>query len=353
MPRHRGSSSSSTASFAGAAALALLVVAVPLARGGVDLAVQLAAAGLAAVALLLLARGSDRAPWAALPLLLVLGWSAVQVLPLAGGLAVSLDPPASGRDLASSAAALLAFCAAWAVAGTRRRREVVLVAFGVSGLAVAARRPRLLPRPWPRKRCAGTGPTTCRPPRWVPAWCWKAAAPPAMPWLTRAMALNPTAPEPHQYAARCLAAEGQGALARREYRLAMLYGSPGALAEAAGRSEDVDELLQVAPDTGDGLIGLGYLLLSRQRPHDAALVFRRALEGSLDTRAMTPLAGALLAAGELEEALELARRRARRTSRRCASCWWRPPSRRRGGPARRSSGPARRWPPCPTLPGRS
>ena len=49
-----------------------------------------------------------------------------------------------------------------------------------------------------------------------------------MPWLTRAMALNPTAPEPHQYVARCLAASGQGALARREYRLAVLYGSHAA-----------------------------------------------------------------------------------------------------------------------------
>ncbi len=77
----------------------------------------------------------------------------------------------------------------------------------------------------------------------------------AMPWLTRAMALNPTAPEPHQYAARCLAAARQDALARREYRLAVLYGSPGALAEAADRYQAVEELLQVAPDTGDGLMG--------------------------------------------------------------------------------------------------
>jgi O-antigen ligase len=137
MPRHRGSSTSIDASTAGAYALGLLVVAAPLARGGVHLPVQLAAAGLAAVALLLLSRGTDRAPWAALPLLLVLGWSALQVLPLGGGQAVSLDPPASGRALASAAAALLAFAAAWAVAGTRRRREIVLVALGASGLAVA------------------------------------------------------------------------------------------------------------------------------------------------------------------------------------------------------------------------
>jgi tetratricopeptide (TPR) repeat protein/O-antigen ligase len=132
---------------------------------------------------------------------------------------------------------------------------------------------------------------------------------PAMPWLTRAMSLNPTAPEAHQYAARCLSAAGQHPLALREYRLALLYGSGSALVEAAERYEAVEDLLKVVPDTGDGLIGLGYLLLSRQRPEDAVLVFRRALDGALDARALVPLAGALQATGELEEALEVARRR--------------------------------------------
>jgi Flp pilus assembly protein TadD len=142
-------------------------------------------------------------------------------------------------------------------------------------------------------------------------WVLEGRCAPALPWLTRAMALNPTAPEPHQFAARCLAAAGQHPLARREYRLAMLFGSPTALSEAADRYPPVEELLQVAADTGDGLLALGQLLLSRQRPADAALVFRRALERSLDARALAPLAGALLSAGELEEALELARRRTR------------------------------------------
>ncbi len=672
-PRHRSSTSTSTI---GAWVLAALVVAAPLARGGVDLSVQLVAAALAGAALLLLTRGGERAsaavqpsvpmqpvaqliplPLAALPLLLVLAWSALQLLPLSGGVAISLDPPASGRELAGAAAKLLAFLAGFAVAGTRRRRELVLVAFGLSGLAVALvvlgaallglgpllepRAPfvnpnhlsgflcltafpvlglalrrhgqaRLLwlmcfvvvvaalfvslsrggigaffggvavflllaawqvrpdgepPHPWrwaalagltvalgavaylalepvvrelstlrtarddvklelwrpalallrehplggigrgsfatvfpalktdpaavtfthlenewlqplvdlglpvgllllvtlglgwlaaarrrdlssvevgllagtaavaaqnlvdfslefsgvgvpfmvalglltrggegggggrgagdgqgdgrvdgggrlserpseqlggqagerlggllswrPRLRwrwlaagvaaallVAGAGaafwrahPTeeealaVARAPdaaaaavladealRWhradyVPAaivgarWVLEGRCAPAMPWLTRAMALNPTAPEPHQYAARCLAAAGQGALARREYRLALLYGSPTALGEAADRFDAVEELLQVAPDTGDGLVSLGYLLLSRQRPLDAASVFRRAVEGSLDARALVPLAGALQAAGELEEALEVARRR--------------------------------------------
>lgn len=612
MARHRGSSSSSPASTAGAWVLAALVVAAPLARGGVDWPVQLAAAALAGVALLLLSRGGERAPLAALALVLVFGWSALQVVPLVGGVSVSLDAPASGRELGSAAGKLLAFCAGWAVAGTRRRRELVLVSLGVSGLAVALvvlgaallglglllepRFPfvnpnqlagflaltafpvlglalrrhgqaRLLwlmgfvlvvaplflslsrggigaffggaavflllstwqsrpagepPHPWRWAALAGLtaalgavaylalGPvlrelSTLRTARddaklemWRPAltllgehplggigrgafatvfpalktepaavtfthlenewlqplvdlgvpagllligtlgllwlmaarrrdlspvevgllagtaavaaqnlvdfslefsgvgvpfmvslglltrgegwlrlrWRWLAGgtaavllvaaagaafwrahpteeealavgrAPsaaeaevlasealrwhradyvpaatagarwvlegrcaPAMPWLTRAMALNPTAPEPHQYAARCLAAAGQGALARREYRLALLYGSPTALLEAAGRFPAVEELLQVAPDTADGLLALGHLLLSRQRPADAALVFRRAVEGALDARALVPLAGALLSAGELEEALLVARRR--------------------------------------------
>jgi Flp pilus assembly protein TadD len=714
MPPPRRSSTSTSTSTIGAWVLAALVVAAPLARGGVDLPVQLIAAALAGAALLLLTRGGERGsaavqprvpmqpvtrpaaamhvaeqpavamqpvvavqpamqpgaqpvarrlarslprpssvqssvplPLAALPLLLVLAWSALQLLPLSGGVAISLDPPASGRELAGAAARLLAFLAGFAVAGTRRRRELVLVAFGLSGLAVALvvlgaallglgpllepRAPfvnpnhlsgflcltafpvlglalrrhgqaRLLwlmgfvvvvaalfvslsrggigaffggvavflllaawqvrpdgepPHPWrwaalaglsvalgavaylalepvvrelstlrtagedeklgfwrpalallrehplggigrgsfvtvfpalktdpavttythlenewlqplvdlglpvglllvvtlglgwlaaarrrdlssvevgllagtaavaaqnlvdfslefsgvgvpfmvalglltrggggggrggggdgegsrsggserlseqlggllgwrPRLRwrwlaagvaatllLAGAGaafwrahPTeeealaVARAPdaaaaaaladealRWhradyVPAatvgarWVLEGRCAPAMPWLTRAMALNPTASEPHQYAARCLAAAGQGALARREYRLALLYGSPTALGEAADRFDSVEELLQVVPDTGDGLMALGYLLLSRQRPLDAASVFRRAVEGSLDARALVPLAGALQAAGELEEALEVALRRTAET----------------------------------------
>ncbi len=140
-------------------------------------------------------------------------------------------------------------------------------------------------------------------------WVQEGRCAAAMPWLLRAMALNPTAPEAHQHAARCLAAAGQDAVARREYRLALLYGSGSALAEAAERYQAVEDLLQVVPDTGDGLLSLGHLLLSRQRPADAARVFRRAVDGALDARALVPLAGALQATGELEEALLVARRR--------------------------------------------
>jgi tetratricopeptide (TPR) repeat protein len=98
-------------------------------------------------------------------------------------------------------------------------------------------------------------------------------------------------------------------MALREYRLALLYGSRDALPEAAEKYETVEQLLQVVPDRADALLGLGYLLLSRQDQEGAVVAFRRALEGSLDDRALVPLAGALLAVGELEEALEVATRR--------------------------------------------
>ncbi|MBL0278450.1 MAG: O-antigen ligase family protein [Anaeromyxobacter sp.] len=131
----------------------------------------------------------------------------------------------------------------------------------------------------------------------------------ALPWLSRAMLLGPTAPEPHLYAARCLAAAGQDVVARREYRLAMAFGSREALPEAATRYRSVEALLEVAPDSADGLLQLGYLL-ARDRPADAARVYRRALEEQLDDRALVPLARATLAAGDRDEALRLARRRA-------------------------------------------
>ncbi len=130
----------------------------------------------------------------------------------------------------------------------------------------------------------------------------------AMPWLTRAMLLGPTAAEPHLYAARCLAASGQAALARREYRLALLFGAPTALQEAAGLYPEVEALREVVPDSADGLLRLG-AFLGRERPADAAVAYRVALEEFLDTRALVPLAQIALAGGGAEEALPLAQRR--------------------------------------------
>jgi tetratricopeptide (TPR) repeat protein len=131
----------------------------------------------------------------------------------------------------------------------------------------------------------------------------------AMPWLLRAMTMNPTAPEPHQLAGRCLAASGQGPAARREYRLALLFGSPTALEEASRSFRSARELMDVAPETGDGLLRLGAMLMTQDRPEDASIVLRRALDELQDARATMPLARALMTAGETEEALALAQRR--------------------------------------------
>ena len=150
---------------------------------------------------------------------------------------------------------------------------------------------------------------------WLPTataggrWVHAGRCGPAMPWLVEAMRRNPTQPEPHLHVARCLASAGQDAVARREYRLAFLFGRGDALAEAAGWWADVESLRAIVPDSGDGLLALGALLVERNRPEDAAAVFRAALEEHLDGRALLPLASALAATGDLDGALALARRR--------------------------------------------
>ncbi len=128
----------------------------------------------------------------------------------------------------------------------------------------------------------------------------------AMPWLGRAMLLNSGAPEPHRFAARCLAAGGKADLARREYRLAVLLGDEGALAEAATRFRSLDDLLTVAPDTPQGLHALARLL-GPSRPADAGSVLRRAWEAYGDLAALRELAAVSLRLGKADEALELAR----------------------------------------------
>jgi len=127
----------------------------------------------------------------------------------------------------------------------------------------------------------------------------------AMPWLTRAMIRNPTAPEPHHAAAYCLARSGQGALAKREYRLAFAYGDRTGLAEASVFFPESRELLDAVPDTPDGLLAAGDTL--HERPADAADAFRRAWDSFHDVRALAPLASAELAIPDPEEALSIAR----------------------------------------------
>lgn len=127
-----------------------------------------------------------------------------------------------------------------------------------------------------------------------------------LPWLVRAMALDPTASEPHRYAARCLSAARQDAFAKREYRLAILMGDPGALAEAMRRYPEVGDLLDIVPDTPPHLVTLGESL-SGDRPADAARVFRIAWETFGERRALGGLARASLDQGAPDDALALAR----------------------------------------------
>jgi tetratricopeptide (TPR) repeat protein len=127
----------------------------------------------------------------------------------------------------------------------------------------------------------------------------------ALPWLTRAMLRNPTAPEPHRAAAACLARAGQHAHAKREYRLAHLYGDRSALAEAFLRYDAPGELLALAPETPGGLAAAAHLL--RDRPVEAADAWRRAWELFGEPRVLASLAGATLGLGDEDEALRLAR----------------------------------------------
>jgi hypothetical protein len=131
----------------------------------------------------------------------------------------------------------------------------------------------------------------------------------AMPWLLRAMALDPSAPNPHLSAARCLAGSNDAA-AKREYRLALAYGSP-VLPEVVATYPSLDDLFDVAPGTPDGVLALGHTLAGA-RPQDAEVAYRRVLGEFADERAVLPLARVRAAQGDHEEALALARRHAAR-----------------------------------------
>jgi tetratricopeptide (TPR) repeat protein len=123
-------------------------------------------------------------------------------------------------------------------------------------------------------------------------------------WLGRAMVRNPTAPEPHRSAGRCLAAVGQDDAAKRELRLAFVYGDPGALQEALATFTEPLALLDVAPDTPAGLLAAGALLASR--PDEAHEAYSRAWESFHEPAALAGLAQATLTLDDAETALELA-----------------------------------------------
>lgn len=200
------------------------------------------------------------------------GLTGVALLAALGGAGLSLHRREVGDDVAEKIA----------VAGT------VQEAAALAGTALAWR-----PADWLPQAAAGV--------RIVAAG--KCAE--GMPWLVRAMERNPTAPQPHRYAARCLAASGQAALAKREYRLAFLYGDRDALVEALRRFPEPGQLLEIAPETVDGLLTAASLLA--KRPLEAREAFLRAWEGFLDPRALAGLARVTLELGDAADALKLAR----------------------------------------------
>jgi tetratricopeptide (TPR) repeat protein len=128
-----------------------------------------------------------------------------------------------------------------------------------------------------------------------------------VPWLLRAMLLNPTAPDPHYQIASCFAQQGKKQLARREYRLAYLFGKQDSLAGALRYYRSLPDLLEVAPESAQGLVTLGGLLGDRGRFADACSVFEMAWNRYGDHAALERLAGLTLAAGEPARALEWTR----------------------------------------------
>jgi tetratricopeptide (TPR) repeat protein len=128
----------------------------------------------------------------------------------------------------------------------------------------------------------------------------------AEPWLLRAMERNPTAFAPHLGAGRCYAIRGKRALAKREYRLAFMLGDPEALAEARRVFPGKGELLEVAPDTPDGLVAAARVLADS--PEEARVAWRRAWVSFSSVPALAGLAAVTLDLGERDEALALGRK---------------------------------------------
>lgn len=128
-----------------------------------------------------------------------------------------------------------------------------------------------------------------------------------LPWLFRAMALNPSSPNSHFFAAKCLGPR-KDALARREYRLAFLFGRHDALADAFRRYPSLEDMLQVVPESADGLVALGALLADHQRFLEAKDVFERAWNDYGDIVALARLGDVALALNEPELALSWSRK---------------------------------------------
>jgi tetratricopeptide (TPR) repeat protein len=127
-----------------------------------------------------------------------------------------------------------------------------------------------------------------------------------LPWLQRAMLQNPTAADPHRFAARCLAAAGQDALAKREYRLAIALSDPEALSDVMRRYRTLDDLLAIVPDAPGPLLDLG-AFLARDRPGDAERVYAIVSDSFGEPAALIGHARVALALGKADAALSLAR----------------------------------------------
>ncbi|MFT3913267.1 MAG: O-antigen ligase family protein [Anaeromyxobacteraceae bacterium] len=129
----------------------------------------------------------------------------------------------------------------------------------------------------------------------------------AMPWLSSATFLDPSAPEPHLLLARCLKAGGKLELARQETVLTIALGDPRGYQEAIETWAELADLVRAVPATPDHLLALGERL-GFSRPDDAAHVLRTVLDEYLDDRALLPLAQVELMRKQPDAALELARR---------------------------------------------
>ncbi|HYD42337.1 MAG TPA: O-antigen ligase family protein [Anaeromyxobacter sp.] len=197
-----------------------------------------------------------------------------------------------------------------------RAAIVALLVAATAGLAAGARlgaevEPSISDAPTERALALATRAAVLRPGDYLPhaaagARLWAAErCGEALPWLSRAAALAPGVPEPHLYAARCLA-ERAPSLARTEYRTAFVLGLP-VLDEATQRWTALEEVLELVPETGDGLLALASQLAVRE-PALARQVLARAWEEYGDRRALVPLGSAALASGDREAALDLARR---------------------------------------------
>ncbi len=125
----------------------------------------------------------------------------------------------------------------------------------------------------------------------------------ALPWLFQAMALHPTTPDPHYFAAWCLAAAKQDAPAKREYRLAYLFGRRDSLGAAFQWFPATPDMLKVAPESVEGLVSLGGLLADRRRLEDARAIFERAWSEYQDRTALARLGDVALDLGQPEEAI--------------------------------------------------